>query len=340
MRRALVALLLLGCTPTLSAPHSPEHVAAMGDATRHHHHGRFEEAAESWEVAARTADRRVDRDEADYRRARAYIRLGREREALTLLDDIGQREPLSRRTVRARFDAALIRLDLGETERAHETFDWIVRERSGDGPAGRSLRFLVEARSPEEQLALVRELYASVGATDLGDDLLTYEAELLVDAGDSDGAVRVFERLVEEHPYPHGQRWDDSLWRLADLAQGSGDHAGAIAYLRQMIEPHTLSMIPGTNALPLFPQAGLRIARIYRDDLDDAARAEESFRAMRAEFPRSLLRDDALYELGAMLLDRGRTERGCSALREVTEEVEVGHARRLATRRLASDCED
>ena len=49
--------------------------------------------------------------------------------------------------MRARFDAALIRLELGETERAHRAFDWIVREHPGDGPAGRSLRFLMEARA-------------------------------------------------------------------------------------------------------------------------------------------------------------------------------------------------
>jgi len=340
MRAALVTLVLSGCMTTLSEPHSAEHVAAMREATRHHHHGRFEEAAESWEVAARSADRRVDRDEADNRRARTNRRRDRDREALELLDDIGQREPLSRRTVRARFDAALIRLELGETSRAHETLERILRERPGDGPAGRSLRLLLDARSAEEQLAFVRELYERVGDTDLGDDLLFTEAELLAGAGDRPGAIRVFERIVVAHPYPHGQRWDDSLWRLADLAQESGDHEAAIVYLRRMIEPHTLSVVPGSHTLPRFPAAGLRIARIYRDELDDPEHAAESFRAMRDEFGSSALRDDALYELGAMWLDRGRVGEGCAVLREVVAAYEVGHPRRLAARRLDSDCAD
>ncbi|MBX3272307.1 MAG: tetratricopeptide repeat protein [Sandaracinaceae bacterium] len=342
MRAALVApcaLALAGCIATISAPRSEAHVEAMREATRHYHHGRIEEAVAAWEAAARTADRRVDRDEADYRRAQAYRRLGRADEALALFDDLGDRAPLSRRTVRARFDAALLRLARGEDARAHEALEWIVRERPGDGPASRALRLLLAARSAEAQLDLVRELYPLVGRSDLGDDLLMHEARLLRDAGDLDGAVIVFERVTLEHPYPHGQRWDDALFELADLAEARGDPERAIEYLRQMIAPHTLTVIPGSQTLPSFPRAALRIARVYRDALDDPERAEAAYRALIAEFPTSLLRDDALYEIGAMWLDRGAPQRGCPILREVVERFEVGRPRRLARRRLEADCQ-
>lgn len=337
--RVALALTLGGCIATLSEPHSPAHVEAMRTATRHHHHGRFEEAAEAWAEAARTADRRVDRDEADYRRAQTYRRLGRIEEALALFDDVAARRPLSRRTIRARFDAALLRIERGETEAAHAALESIVRERPEDGAAGRSLRILLAARSAEAQLALVRELYPLVGETDLGDDLLSNEARLLEAAGDLDGAVAALERITVEHPYPRGQRWDDALFRLADLAEERGDPRAAIAYLERMIAPHTQTVIPGSQTIPTFPRAGIRIARIYRDALDDPERAEDAFRAMVAEFPTSLLRDDALYELGAMWLDRGQASRGCPVLREVVEGFEVGHARRLAQRRLEADCQ-
>ena len=335
---ALIMVATPGCIATLSEPHSDAHLAAMREATRHHHHGRFDQAAAAWQEASRTADRRVDRDEADYRRARTLRRLSRDDEAIALLDAIAARRPISRRTVRARFDAALMRLDRGESGAAHASLEWIVREHPEQGPAGRALRILLEARTEAEQLAFVRELYEAVGQTDLGDDLLTREAELLTEADDLDGAVAALERICSEHPYPHGQRWDDSLWRLADIAQGRGQHEAAIAYLRRMIEPHTQTVSPGSQTLVLFPRAGLRIARIYRDELDSPDEAETAFRAMVSEFPTSLLRDDALYELGAMWLDRGQPDRGCPVLREVLDGFEVGHARRLAAARVAADC--
>ncbi len=333
-----LSLALSGCIATISEPHSEAHVAAMREATRHHHHGRMEEAAEAWDEAARTADRRVDRDEAEYRRAQTFRRLGRTDEALALFDAIEARRPISRRTMRARFEAARIRIDRGETEAGHAALEAIVRERPEDGPARRALAILLAARSAEAQLAFVRELYLVVGETDLGDDLLATEARLLEAAGDLDGAVATLERIVREHPYPRGQRWDDALTHLADLAEARGDFAGAIAHLERMIGPHTQTVIPGSQTLPTFPRAGLRIARLYRDGLDDPEAAERAFRAMVAEFPTSLLRDDALYELGAMWLDRGQPARGCPVLREVVEGFDVGHARRLAQRRLDADC--
>ncbi|HEY8426963.1 MAG TPA: hypothetical protein VIL20_01260, partial [Sandaracinaceae bacterium] len=169
------ALALTGCIATLSQPRGAAHLAAMREATRHYHHGRYEEAARAWAEAARTAERRVDREEAEYRRARTLLDLDRDREALSILDAIARRRPISRRTVRARFDAALIRLELGEIEAACAALRWIVTEHPEAGPASRSLRLLMEARRDEPagaRLAFLRDLYARVGASDLGDDVL------------------------------------------------------------------------------------------------------------------------------------------------------------------------
>jgi tetratricopeptide (TPR) repeat protein len=337
----LLALLVTGCVPTISQPRGEAHLSAMRDATRHYHHGRMDEAAAAWDEAARAAERRVDRDEAEYRRARALRRMDRDREALALLDAIAARRPVSRRTVRARFDAALIRLDLGETERALAAFEHIVREHPGDGPAGRSLRLLMEARESEPaeaRLSFLRSLYEAVGRSDLGDDILTYEAAILRAQGERAAAVEVYERLLADHAYPHGQRWDETFHRLADLAEEAGEHEAAVEYLRRMIEVHAHTITPGSQTPPGFPRARLRMARIYRDHLDDPERAAEHFRGTYEQFPTSRLRDDALYELGAMWLDRGRAARGCAVLERVVREFEVGHARRLAAERLEADC--
>ncbi len=342
-RLANVALLfaIAGCTPSLSQPRGEAHLAAMAEATRHHHHGRMDEAARAYGEAARTAERRVDRDEAEYRQARILLRTHHDREALSMLDAIAARRPFSRRTVRALFDAALIRIDLGETDRAMESLHFNVSERPGDGPASRSLRLILDARAsepPASRLAFLRGLHDRVGESDLGDDILWYETDLLLEMGEREGAIAALEQIVREHPYPYGQRWDDALWRLADLAEEAGDYAGAIAQLRRMIDPHEQTVTPGSQTLPRMPEARLRIARIYRDRLDDPVRAAEDFTGTYEQFPTSRVRDDALYELGAMWLDRDEHDEGCAMLARVVREFEVGHARRLAAQRIERDC--
>lgn len=333
---------MAGCVPaTISAPRGEEHLAAMRQATTHYHHGRVAEAAEAWEEAARTAERRVDRDEAEYRQARALLRLERREEAMAMLDEIARRRPISRRTVRARFDAALIRQELGLEAQAQDSYRWIVEERPGDGPAGRSL-VLHLASYPDDaaRLVFLRGLYDRVGESDLGDDILFYAAEMHVDAGEEEAAIELFERLVRDHPYPRGQRWDNALFRLADLADARGDHVGAIRHLRRILELFETTVIPGSQTLPRMPEARMRIARTYRDHLHDWERAAEEYRLVYRQFTTSLLRDDALYEMGAMWLDAGERAEGCNVLRQVVSEFEVGHARRLAARRIEQDCPD
>ena len=331
---------LLGCGARISAPRGDAHLAAMGDATRHHHHGRLEEAAQAWEVAAREAERRVDREEAEYRRARAFVRLGHPDEALSILDALARHRPIARRTIRARFEAARLRWE-HDPERALRALTWIVEEHPGHGVAGHALRLLLEARrgeSPTSRIEWLSALFERVADSDLGDDVLSAKAQLEYDADDRGAAVATLEGLVERYHYPHGQRWDDALARLADFAEEEEDWEGAIAYLERMLSTHVQTIVPGSQTLPGFPAASLRQARIVRDHLDDPERAEAYFRATHDRFPTSRLRDDALYELGAMWLDRRQPERGCAPLREVVENFEVGHARRLAAARLAADC--
>lgn len=338
---SLAALFAVACVPTLSQPRGELHLAAMAEATRDFHHGRLGDAADAWERAGRAAERRVDRDEAEYRRARALLRLGRAEEALALLDGIAERRPIARRTVRARFEAALVHLDRGETALAEQGLSWIVAERPGDGPASRALRLLLELRAHERagsRLRFLRELYERVGRSELGDDLLTEQAAILHAEGDRAGARAALERLVREHPHPRGQRWDDALWRLADLAEEEGDYAGALEPLRRMISVHEATVAPGSQTLPRMPAARLRMARLYRDRLGDPARAAEHFEGVATQFPTSRLRDDALHELGVLWLELGRREEGCATLARALREHEVGRARRLAERRWTEDC--
>ncbi|MFW6086387.1 MAG: tetratricopeptide repeat protein [Myxococcota bacterium] len=350
LRSILLVAAALGLAPgagcarmvTLSAPDSEAFRDAMAEATRHEHHGRREEAARAYARAAEAADRRVDRDEADYRRAHVLEELGHTDRALTLLDDIASRRPPSRRTARARFDAALMRYDTGAKDAALKGFRTVAVEHSDSGLGGRALWYLVKDRRDADDdagaLRLVRSLYPRLRDTSLGDDLLHYEARILKDRGDRAGARAALERLVDNHPYPQGHRWDDALLELSEWAEEAGEPRRAIGYLEALVQRHDTTTMVGSYTLPSMPKAQLRIAQLYRDEVGDDEAAAAAYERLVAKFPRSTLRDDALFELGELHFDRGDRAAACELFERVEREFEVGHARRQAAERLREDC--
>lgn len=350
LRSLLLVAAVLGLPPgagcarmvTLSEPDSEAFRDAMAEATRHEHHGRREEASRAYARAAEAADRRVDRDEADYRRAHVLEELGHTDEALALLDDIGSRRPPSRRTARARFDAALLRYDAAERERALAGFRTVVLEHPDSGLGGRALWYLVKDRRDAGDdggaLRLVRSLYPRLRDTSLGDDLLHYEARILKERGDRAGARAALERLVDNHPYPQGHRWDDALLELSEWAEEKGDARRAIGYLEALVHRHETTTMVGSYTLPSMPKAQLRIAQLYRHELGDGDAAASAYERLVSKFPRSTLRDDALFELGELHFEQGDRAAACELFERVAREFEVGHARRQAAERVRDDC--
>lgn len=333
----LLTLACCGCVPTLSAPRSEAHLDRMAEASRHHIHGRDEEAARSFHEAAEAADRRVDRDEALYREAQTLRRAGHPDEALTIFTEVAEREPPSRRSARALFEAARLRRDAGEHDRAAAMLRDLCTRFPGAGPAGRALRLLVlDTHGPDEVLSLVAS-FAAITEPDFRDDLAVLEAEALIArAGphDRDAARAALERIVTERRYPLALRWDDAFMRLADLAEEDGDRRAAIAYLTRMIAPHSEGLVPGSYTQARMPEAALRIARLLRELAD--AEAEAAYQRVVTEFPDSLLVDDARLELAELVLARDHAA-GCARLREVAA-VDVGSAAHRARERVASDC--
>ena len=338
------SLTILGtaCPPTLSRPESAAHLDALAEGERHTRHGRHEEAIRAFAAAAESADRRVDRDEALYRQSRALRDAGRDDEAIVILDAIAATRPPSRRTARALYDAALLRFErTDDVPRALEGFERVVREHPDDGLGGRALHHWlghVEATEGKEAaLALLRTLDASLAETTLGDDLLwrAHELELALDRRAA--ARATLAHLVERHPYPQGERWDDALLRLAELAQEDGRREEAIAHLEALLQRAETTTMMGSYTLPAFPEARLRLARIHRDAGDRTA-AAESYEALVDEFETSRLRDDALLELSAMQRDAGDRAEACRTLERVLEITEVGRAAREARARHETEC--
>lgn len=339
----IFALSLAACAPTLSKPRGKTHLDALAAGEAEQHHGRYSEAAAAYGRAADNAERRVDRDEALYRQSRVLARAGDYPQAIAICDRLGASETIARRTLRARFDAARYRLLVGEEERAERDLRALAIAHPNEAAARSALRVLLQRHveaAEDKQLALAwaRELEREVGRSWLGEVLLSAEAELLVELDHRNEAMTVLERQVDEHPYPKGLRWEESLWRLADLALEQGDPRRAIAYLKRMVAVQEESFFIASYTRPKFSKAALRIARIYRDELHDDEAAIDAYADLRSDFPHSLFRDDALAEEAELRFARGERERGCSLLREVLESHDVGSARRRAEARLKQDC--
>ena len=335
--------LLTGCPPTLSSERGDHYLDAMAAADRDHTAGRDDAAIADWREAASAAERRVDRDEAEHRAALSLRTEWRLDEALALFVVIAARRPISRRTVRAMWEVTRIQMEQGHRDEALAGLRAIVSEYPAEGQASRSLRTLMtELRAQEGDdvaIALLLDLDAHVRSTDLGDDVLTDLAAIYRDHDRREEARALYERIVAEHPYPRGQRWDDTFMRLADMAEEDGDHEAAIRYLERMIQPHALGLPPGSYTLPHMPDAGIRIAHILRDEVHDVDRAAAAYRRAHDAFPTSLLRDDCLVEMGEMLLDAGRRDDGCHALAQAISETALSSAVTRARARHHAACE-
>lgn len=338
-------VLFAGCVPTISEPRSPEHVQALAEGERHMGHGRHEEAAESFALAAEEAERRVDLDEALYRQTRALIELERYDEAIAILQEVADRRPVSRRTGRAMFEIALIRLDhMQQTEQAMQDFERVMREASDDGLGSRSLYYILRDYESKADsagaIAFCDRLLVDLGNTTLGDDLLRAKANLQLLTGDRTGARASLEEIVRRYPYPYGQRWDDAIVTLAEMDVEDGQPRQAIERLEALVFRNEETNLVGSYTLPSMPRAQMRIAEIYRDELHELEAASDAYEHLLRRFPRSNLRDDALYQAGIMWLGANEKRRGCRFLERVVDDFEVGHPRRMASERIETDCND
>jgi tetratricopeptide (TPR) repeat protein len=194
-----------------------------------------------------------------------------------------------------------------------------------------ALKLAIRIDEPRDWQALAARLaalYPRVVRFDIGDNVLYERGLLLARHGRGAEAVAIFDSLADT--YAHSGLRDDGLWRAAELLRASGDAEGALRRLRRILASRKDAIITGSYNYLQLDDAQLLVGRIYLDDLHDPARAAEAFALLADDYPESVLRDDALYDLArARTLEHDKPG-ACKALARLCKQFPDGNRVRAA----------
>lgn len=301
-------------------------VRAYAAADRHYSAGRFLEAADAYEAAAKVAERTRDRDEAMYAAADAHWRAEDFDGALKRFDALADQKPAGERAIRARYRAAQIRLARGDEAAAYEGFTRVYTDAPEHGMARRALFAVVahvEAQKGKSAaLAFELELFPRFQDNRLGEEICFDVNQRREAIGQAQEALAGYLSCADRYPYPHGALFDDALYRASFLHEKLGDPKAAIADCERILAVRETSYASGSYNRPLMASAQFRIAEIQRDALGDKGAARASFHKVYANHPDSILRPRALHEEGKLARDAGDASGACEAAKHLLDEFE------------------
>jgi len=198
----------------------------------------------------------------------------------------------------------------------------VVTDYTDEPTAGDALRVLVhdgrrrDARALSDELA---RLLTPLAETQVADNLSWSLADLAEhELGNPEAARAYYDRIPVDTP-GSGLR-DDARWHAARISRALHDPRGAVERLRALLATREVAFGAGSYFSIWLDDAQLELGKILRDDLGDLAGAAAAFRRLPEDYPASILRDDALYEL-AVTLERMHDHAGaCAALTRLARE--------------------
>jgi len=111
-------------------------------------------------------------------------------------------------------------------------------------------------------------------------------------------AARAFyDRIPADYP-TSGLR-DDARWYAAKLSEQLADPHGAVVRLKALLATREVAIGVGSYFSVWLDDAQLELGIVLRDSLHDLPGAAAAFRQLPKDYPASILRDDALYQLAA-----------------------------------------
>jgi len=317
-RLALLSALLGACAPSLP----PAYVQARDAAESAYAKRQFSEAAERWLSAADHADSARNRTEARYRAATSYERAGRVEEARKWYTVLSNGK--SDRAPRATFALADLRLKNGDAAGGLAELEAAIRKYPTSAIAALSLRryfsALADQGGDRAVLDYIQRVEPELGGSELAEQLLYERARRLEALGATADAAHAYTAVADRFPYPYGAYWDDALLHAADLELRLGQPENAITLLERMLHARETSHLSGSYERPHFADAAYRLAELYRDARRDKAAARRAFRDVFIEYPKSTLRDDALWQ-EALLSWRASAPQACEPLQLLVSQL-------------------
>jgi tetratricopeptide (TPR) repeat protein len=162
------------------------------------------------------------------------------------------------------------------------------------------------------------KLVTALAETKVADNLVWSIADLYAHELANPAAARaLYDRIPVD--YPDSGLRDDARWFAAQLSEQLGDPKGAIERLRALLATREVAIGPGSYFSVWLDDAQLELGKLLRDSLHDLPGAAAAFRQLPKDYPASILRDDALYEL-AVTLDKMSDAAGrCRAVAALIE---------------------
>jgi tetratricopeptide (TPR) repeat protein len=192
----------------------------------------------------------------------------------------------------------------------------VITEYPDEAPAGDALRTLLADGRGRDARALadqIQKLVTALAETEVADNLIWSLADLYEhELASPTGARALYDRIYLEYP-KSGMR-DDSRWHAARISRALGDPRGAAERLRGLLKTREVAIGAGSYFSIWLDDAQLELGKVLRDELKDYPGAAAAFRKLPRDYPASILKDDALYELAMTLEQSGDHAGACKTL--------------------------
>ncbi len=240
---------------------------------------------------------------------------GRRREAIDAYLAIPGRaaeDPTTSATAVHRAGELLLRA--GEVTAAWTALWRVVTEWPDEQAAGDALRALIEDGRHRDARALadqISQVLTPLAETKVADNLVWSLADLAEHELANLAAARgYYDRIPSDFP-TSGMR-DDARWHAARLSRVLGDSQGAVTRLRALVATREVAFGAGSYFSVWLDDAQLELGRVLRDGLADLPGAIAAFERLPKDYPASILRDDALFELAITHARAGDPAKACA----------------------------
>jgi tetratricopeptide (TPR) repeat protein len=241
--------------------------------------------------------------------------------AYLAIPDRAPGDPVTQST--ATYRAGELLLKQGKTVEAWKALWRVITDWPDEALAGDALKTLVSdgrKRDPKALADEIGKLMGPLAKSGVADNLVWQLADLDQHELANPAAARdLYDRIPKQWP-KSGLR-DDARWFAAQLSLELKDPKGAVERLRALVATREVALGPGSYFSIWLDDAQLELGLVLRDELQDNAGAAAAFRKLPKDYPASILKDDALYELAVTLAKMKDTQGACRAIADLRKQA-------------------